>query len=42
MSDIHAMVTSGEWSLARFFVEMPHLTLSEAYQQYMAIMESVA
>jgi len=40
MSDIHGLVTSGEWSFARFFCEMPHLTISEAFEQYDAIMGS--
>lgn len=40
MSDVHGMVTSGEWSFARFFCEMPHLMISEAFEQYNAIMES--
>jgi len=42
MSDIHAMVTSGEWSLDDLQAAMPHLTYDEVAEQYAAIMESAS
>ena len=38
MSDIHAMVTSGEWHFAEFRAAMPHLSAEEAVEQYAAIL----
>jgi len=40
MSDIHGLVTSGEWDLVDLQAAMPHLTFDEVADQYDAIMES--
>lgn len=40
MSDIHALVTSGEWDLANLQAAMPHLDYTDALAQYAAILES--
>jgi hypothetical protein len=42
MSEIHGLVTSGEWPLADLQAAMSHLTHDEVAEQYDAIMESAA
>ena len=40
MSDIHAMVASGEWHFREFHAAMSHLSVKEAVEQYVAVLRS--